>query len=147
MTNKTDLFLILGLGALVVFILWKSGIFKITNAASDLFESAGDLANTAISGANKVATDIFNLPENIATLAGYVPDVVETIGFKIEQATGWDLPDWIPHIEVAEPTERAKNIVNSLRAMYPDLATDRERVLASVRDNISYDERGFPIYP
>lgn len=137
--KRLDLFLILGIGAVIVFILWKSGIFKLANTASDI-------ASTAIEGANKVVTDVINLPENISNLAGSIPDVIKSAGTQIENATGWDLPLPSFNDDIAKPTDRAINIVNSLKGLYPNMTT-QQALKANARDGIKYDQYGFPINP
>ena len=140
MFNKTDLVLILAVLGVAVFILWKSGIFKLANTASEL-------AGTAIEGANKIATDIVNLPENISYIAGSIPDIGKSAVTQIENATGWDLPFPSFNDDIARPTDRAINIVNSLRDLYPSLSSDLDRVKASARDGIKYDANGYPVNP
>ena len=128
MTNKTDLIIILAVLGVAVFILWKSGIFKLANTASDL------------------ATDIVKLPENIGTLVSNIPDVIKSAGTQIENATGWDLPIPSFNDDIAKPTDRAINIVNSLKALYPNMTT-QQALKANARDGIKYDQYGFPINP
>jgi hypothetical protein len=163
MTNKSDLLIILAVLGVAVFILWKSGIFKAVNTASDIASGAGEtantifkagqnvvsavesiansaltganqLVNTASTGVNYVAGSIVNLPENLSELAQIAPEIPLAILHNIGL-----FPD------VASPTERAYNIVASLRRLYPNLASDSDRVRASWADHITYDKNGNPI--
>jgi hypothetical protein len=140
MTNKTDLIIILAVLGLAVFILAKLGIFKLTNTASDL-------ANTAVEGVNKIADDIVNLPENL----GYITnpqtweDVLKSATTQVENSTGWDLPFPSFNDEVARPTVRASNIVNNLKYLYPNIDPLVSSRMA-VEAGITWDSNGNPVY-
>jgi hypothetical protein len=138
--KRLDLFLILGIGALAVFILWKSGIFKLTNTASDL-------ASTAVEGVNKVVTDVINLPENIGFITDPQTweDVLKSATTQFENSTGWDLPFPSFNDEVARPTARASNIVNNLKYMYPNIDPLVSSRMA-VEAGITWDSSGNPVY-
>jgi hypothetical protein len=140
MTNRTDLLIILAVLGIAVLILWKAGIFKIANTASDIAEGAGsvvqgvaDVANTAtqkavdiVNGAGGILDDVIHLPDNIEKLAETIRDSGNT--------------------QIAQPTQRAINIVNALSTLYPNL--DRTTALKmNARDGIRYDSNGFPINP
>jgi len=157
MTNRTDLIIILAVLGIALFILWKSWIFKVVNTASDLASSAGELGNTVVTGANELADTVIGgvnqAVNSISTGANYVignvtdlPQNLYTLGTMLPdffQALGWQMG--INTYGIAYPTDRAKNIVESLRRMYPNLPSDRERVLASIADGITYDVNGFPV--
>jgi len=146
MSNKMDLIIILAVLGIAVFILWKSGIFKVANTASNIAESAGNLADKVISGADQIAETtlsgvnyavgtVVNLPENIVQLGTMLPDLADAVGWQLGINT----------YDIAEPTERAKNIVDSLRALYPNCANDIERIKLQKQDGITFDAMGFPV--
>lgn len=142
MTNKSDLIIILAVLGVIAFILYKSGIFKLTNKASEVASNVGDLANTALTGVNKalntaletgntVLTDIEQLPDNLSKFIDLAPD----IPLAIEHNLGY-FPD------VAQPTPRAQNIVDNLRALYPSLSSDSARVQQMTIDGYKPDANG-----
>ncbi len=121
--RRIDLILILGIGGLIAFILWKTGAFKVAKAGADLAE-----------GASKVVSSAIDLPQNVVILASMTPDVFKTIG----QDMGFNT------FGVAQPTERAQNIVNNLHRLYPGL-TDSEAVQAVHQDGITFNAEGNPV--
>ena len=136
--NRTDLVLILAIGAVLIYILSRTGLFSLANKTADT-------ANLVLDKADYVIDSAVNLPENLVNAGSMLPEAGRTIGFKIEQATGWDLPDFLT-IPIANPTDRAKNIVASLSALYPGLSYP-EQLQRVIQDNVSFDENGYPIYP
>ncbi len=124
--RRIDLILILGIGGLIAFILWKTGAFKIAKAGADLAE-----------GASKVVSSAIDLPQNLVTLVSETPDVLRSLGTQ----TG--LP-FLPKFEVAEPTARAQTIVDSINRLYPGLSMQEQ--LARVHaDGITFNAEGNPV--
>ncbi len=79
-SSKETVFLVGGIIlilGIVVFILWKSGIFKVTNTAANIVDKAG-----------KVIGDITNLPQNAVTLITSVPAVVQSATQQIQSSLG-----------------------------------------------------------
>ena len=144
MSSKTDLIIILAILGVAVFILIKSGIFKTLNSASDL-------ANTVVSGANKVTEDIVALPENLATIVnpGTWIDVVKSAGTQIEAGTGWDLPDWLTlgTGNVRENlTDRVRTMAIQAQAMFPS-ATDAIAITRASQAGYKFDAQGYLYKP
>jgi hypothetical protein len=131
-----DLILIIGIGGIVIYILSRTGLFSLASKTADT-------ANLVLDKADYVIGSTVDLPENTLKAISSIPDIGKTVGFKIEQATGWDLPDWLT-IPIASPTDRAKNIVSSLNALYPGMSYQQQLQMV-IQNNINFDERGYPI--
>jgi hypothetical protein len=93
------------------------------------------LAGNVVDKANYVVGSVVDLPQNVADLVTQTPELI--------QAIGWHMG--INTYGIAEPTERAKNIVDSIHAMYR--LTAQEAIQAVHRDGITFDENGYPVYP
>jgi hypothetical protein len=137
MTNKTDLILILAVLGVAVFILAKSGIFKLANTASDL-------ADTAVEGVNRVATDIINLPENLAYITNPETgiNIIKSAGTQLEAITGWDIPDVLT-LGAGNPRENYTpyllGMVNQAKAIFPDM-TDANAIYAMMGAGYKWDK-------
>ena len=131
---------------IIVFILWKSGIFK--------------LANTAAGAASEVVKDTINLPQNLITLASDVPDVIKTAEQNLQfteiygtssptptqaQQTSWDdaingmpIKTWMKDFGL---TAKVYNMIRAVHSAIPT-ATPTNWGSMAVQAGLTFDSNG-----
>ena len=104
-----DVVLLGGIGA-VVYMLWKSGVFKITNAVGDVVGAVGDTATDIISGIDNA---LKNPTQSLKSIIGTTTPVTTPVSYSLQtpiQQAIENLP--IPAITPAKVSD-VKNVIGA----------------------------------
>jgi hypothetical protein len=135
MTNKgfgiqADTIVLLGALGVGALLLWKSGVFKATNALGDV---AGDVANVVKPLSDAIASDVslLDIPADVGAVAGFVSDnVIEPIGDFVSNTSDdvgnfVDNTDWgsvVAHAVAPLPMALIDSIDTPVAVATPDMS-------------------------